>query len=99
MWLSRVRAIFAGAPCPPSALCLPCLPASSVQGLHYLHSQGKVHRDIKPGNLLINSRNFVKIADFGLAASLEGLSSQTVGTNRYLPPEMLDSPDDGEGYA
>ncbi len=63
-----------------------------LRGLHYLHRQGKIHRDIKPGNLLINTKNFVKIADFGLAASLDRVKPQTVGTNRYIPPELLDSP-------
>ena len=62
-----------------------------LRGLHYLHSQGKIHRDVKPGNLLINTKNFVKLADFGLAASLDKVKSQTVGTNRYIPPELLDS--------
>ena len=65
------------------------------QGLYYIHAQNKIHRDIKPGNLLINTRNFVKIADFGLAASLDKVKPQTVGTNRYLPPELLDGRDDG----
>lgn len=62
-----------------------------LRGLHYLHSQGKIHRDVKPGNLLINTKNFVKLADFGLAASLDKVKSPTVGTNRYIPPELLDS--------
>jgi len=41
-----------------------------LRGLHYLHSQGKIHRDVKPGNLLINSRNFVKIADCAFCCGL-----------------------------
>lgn len=47
-----------------------------------------MHRDIKPGNLLINSRNFVKIADFGLAASLHGLG-RSGETRMIVGQEML----------
>ncbi len=45
-----------------------------LRGLHYLHSQGKIHRDVKPGNLLINSRNFVKIADCAFCCGLSGVA-------------------------
>ena len=40
-------------------------------GLKYLHSIGILHRDIKPGNLLVNSNCLLKICDFGLARSEE----------------------------
>lgn len=43
----------------------------SILGLKYLHSIGILHRDIKPGNLLVNSNCLLKICDFGLARSEE----------------------------
>ena len=38
-----------------------------VDGLEYLHGQGIVHKDIKPGNLLLTAEGIVKITDFGVA--------------------------------
>lgn len=79
--------------------------AETLLAVEYLHSRGIVHRDIKPDNVLINSKGHVKLTDFGL--SHVGLSKQTaeflktvdeedklegegvVGTPDYLAPEVL----------
>ena len=62
------------------------------RGLEFAHSQGVVHRDLKPGNVWIASDGTAKIGDFGLAQSL-GLSRLTaedkvVGTPFYMAPEQ-----------
>ncbi len=63
-------------------------------GLSTAHDRGVVHRDIKPGNLMITSRGSVKIADFGIALSNEDFSKKLtstgefVGTPGYLSPEV-----------
>jgi len=65
----------------------------TLRGLGYAHSQGVIHRDIKPDNILISNEGVVKITDFGLA-TLEDAPKLTrqgmvVGTPAYLPPESL----------
>ncbi len=64
--------------------------AGSLSGLHFLHSNGIVHGDIKPSNLLVDAQGRVKLGDFGLArrASDEG-GSLLKGTTKYMAPELL----------
>lgn len=74
--------------------------AQVAQGLHYAHERGVIHRDIKPGNILVTEEGCAIVADFGLAKQLRvnqagsfALPSITetgtiVGTLGYLAPEQ-----------
>jgi serine/threonine-protein kinase len=66
----------------------------TAQGLATAHDKGVIHRDIKPGNLMLTSKGAVKIADFGIALSTQDFSKKLtstgefVGTPGYLSPEV-----------
>ncbi|KAH0573588.1 Mitogen-activated protein kinase [Spironucleus salmonicida] len=69
-----------------------------LKSMKYLHSGALLHRDLKPSNCLINSACTIKIADFGLARSLQEEDGQAgqkpvytdyVATRWYRPPELL----------
>jgi serine/threonine-protein kinase len=67
--------------------------AQAARGLQAAHAAGLVHRDIKPGNLVVSKSGRVKITDFGIAY-LAGSASMTVtgmmmGTPAYLAPERV----------
>jgi uncharacterized RDD family membrane protein YckC len=64
-----------------------------ASGLRDAHAAGIIHRDIKPGNLLISGQGKIKIADFGLAKPKEARLNLTrggkvMGTPLYMPPEQ-----------
>ncbi|GAA4182761.1 hypothetical protein GCM10022252_09200 [Streptosporangium oxazolinicum] len=64
----------------------------TAMGLHAAHRAGIIHRDIKPGNLLVTEAGVIKITDFGIARALEAVPvTQTgilMGTAQYVSPEQ-----------
>merc|ERR1719238_418577 len=61
-----------------------------LDGLHYLHINKIIHRDLKCENILINTMNQCQIADFGFAREMNGVMSKTFcGSAAYAAPELL----------
>jgi len=77
-------------PIPERALA--CMAYQILWGLAYLKHEKRVHRDVKPSNLLINSKGHIKVTDFGVSKELQSsfqMCGTFLGTFKYMSPERI----------
>uniref|UniRef100_A0AAZ3Q5U7 Dual specificity mitogen-activated protein kinase kinase 2 n=1 Tax=Oncorhynchus tshawytscha TaxID=74940 RepID=A0AAZ3Q5U7_ONCTS len=68
-----------------------CMEHMVLRGLAYLREKHQImHRDVKPSNILVNSRGEIKLCDFGVSGQLiDSMANSFVGTRSYMSPERL----------
>lgn len=97
-----LAALLAEGPLPPPHAAE--LLANVADAVHYAHERGVIHRDLKPGNILLDLGGHPRVTDFGLAKRVTGdsgltRSGQTLGTPSYMPPEQASGKLDAIGRA
>jgi CRP-like cAMP-binding protein len=63
--------------------------ASIVQAFEHVHNKSIIYRDLKPENLMLDDKGFLKVVDFGLAKVVKGRTWTICGTPEYLAPEVV----------
>lgn len=71
--------------------------ATVTMAFEYMHSMDIIYRDLKPENLLLDSRGFLKVVDFGFAKEVHGRTHTLCGTPDYLAPEVITGKGHGKG--
>jgi len=77
--------------CIPVDECVELM-AKVLEGLGHAHEHGVVHRDVKPANIVVSENGTVKVADFGVAHTLDSELTRTgmlIGTPHYMSPEQF----------